>query len=163
MNKWIAVAIVALLPWAASAQQLWQGAKYGMTPAEVVAAFPGAEQIEPRASRGTAVTKVRLSGVELAGLRFTAKFAFDADRLVTVDVQADELSDAQFHKARNSLLAALRSKYGPELARQSGDVIQEMTWAAQGGTTIKLITSFISTGFIDLLYGTSVAQDAAKL
>lgn len=156
-----ALASIALAACAVSvnAQQLWQSAITGMSPEQVITAFPGATVVTPRPSRGSATIRVELAGVEIAGRKFTAMFSFDAGRLVSVDLDSGDLGGG-YASTRTALVAALRTKYGDEVTTRRYSVIDEVVWTS-GQTTIALIG--IVGDRLSIYYSGTVAKDAAKL
>ncbi|HZV85404.1 MAG TPA: hypothetical protein VFF48_10510 [Brevundimonas sp.] len=124
----------------AFAQDLWRGALAGMTPAEVVGAFPEARATDP----ARPAIRFELPGLNLIGLPWKAAFHFTQDdRLRAVILSpADEASVGSGQTAFAQLRRDLIVKYGdPLVCDESGvrGVVATSTcdWLA-GPVAIKL-------------------------
>jgi hypothetical protein len=89
--------------------EAWKGSRWGMTPAEVLAAFPGqAFRVEPeiRLEDGNTVT-VGIDGLAFEGLTFRVRFLFEKGKLALVSLRTepDKYVDAPaYEKLRKALV-----------------------------------------------------------
>jgi hypothetical protein len=138
-----ALMVVAFVAGRADAQVLWEASKAGMTVDEVQAAFPSGEKVSPSAAELTSRDAVlyMVRNVELAGLRFDARFYFAKGNLVSVILMTAEPQPNTIAAriAAGKLRSALTAKYGAPLNRppQSPRVTD---WKS-GTTTIVLVTT----------------------
>lgn len=156
---------LGLVVGSASAQQLWQQSRVGMTAAEVLAAFPDAALV-PAAKTNSdgSVDLVTLAGVDIANCPFRASFVFQADKLSAVRVGCRTGSPSETERVGLALVEALRAKYGTEIShQQSPSGIIDAWYSA--GTKIQLYTAQIGegTGLVNVFYTPSTGKDAAKL
>jgi len=111
-----ALLLAASAPQAAQAADLagWRAARWGMTDAELSAAFgPGLERLPGRWQYGGAYAERALFDVELGGLKFMALFQMNqaTDRLqqVLLERRGAQATPAAYDR----MMAALEAAYGP--------------------------------------------------
>jgi hypothetical protein len=77
---------------------VWRAARWGMTRAEVLAAFPGeAQRLDPPVAFGPqapGASDVAIPAYELDGMKFRALFGFEADALNRVHLSAIKAAEA---------------------------------------------------------------------
>ncbi len=152
------VAAVAALgtPIGLSAQELWNGASLGMTPADVLKAFPKAAQGE-RSIEGDDMI-LRVPELRAGGHDATAFFDFTGGGLNTVELL---LSPDRPGAAIDTedVKTQLSSKYGPPV---ECDGRERCEWRS-GGVDITLIVAQLATGVgAEILYGTFAAPSRAE-
>src|SRR5215471_14200501 len=75
----------------ASAQELWRGTTHGMTEAQVKERIPGTvKPVKPETLFGGATERLRLEGVDVAGVPVDAKFYFKGEHLWQVTLVPKE-------------------------------------------------------------------------
>jgi hypothetical protein len=119
----LVVLAVGLFP-TAGAQTLWDGARAGMSPAEIQAAYPAAQAVDPRFhGRDGAGEHFHLPGVQLAGIGFTARFLFVDERLTGVILQRSDRDKpaADYVAAAESIRRALTAQFGDPVALETVD------------------------------------------
>lgn len=165
------VALCGLVSTSAWAQSLWQGTEYGMTVAQVQAVVPGVTIPEKGSTlTGGAVELLRLSNIEVVRKPFDAKFFFKDERLVQVSLTLNEKLpfDSARIRAYDSLLEALRAKYGPELTSKNDKIgmlkSMDASWMS-GRTNINLMLMGVadSPAILNVNYQVRVAKDVDKL
>jgi hypothetical protein len=105
----------------------WRAARFGMTPEEVLAAFPGeAVRLSPEVKLADGNTiPVGIDGYVLEGLTFDVRFVFTAGRLALVSLRtpAKKPVDAQaYARLRDALVKA----WGPPLEETKDDAFIDM-------------------------------------
>jgi hypothetical protein len=105
----------------------WRGARFGMTPAEVVAALPGEAVLlspEVKLADGNAVA-VGIDGMAWEGLTFDVRFVFAKGRLALVSLRTPQKKyvDAE---AYVKLRDALTSQWGPPLEETKDDAFVDL-------------------------------------
>ncbi|MEP6967471.1 MAG: hypothetical protein ABI906_05280 [Pseudomonadota bacterium] len=134
----------------ASAQELWNGARFGMTPLEVQNAFPQAAKGE-RSLEGQDLI-LRVSALRAGGHDATAAFDFTGDRLRSV---ALSLSPVQVGGSidADEVRTQLSAKYGPPVA--CNEARETCEWR-NGGIDITMIAAGAKAGErVEILYETS--------
>ena len=105
----------------------WRAARFGMTPEEVVTAFPKeASLISPEVKLADGNTiAVRIDGYAFEGLTFDVRFIFEGGRLALVSLRtpAKKPVDA---KAYTRLRDALVKAWGPPLDETKDDAFIDM-------------------------------------
>jgi len=105
----------------------WRAARFGMTPEEVVAAFPKeASLISPEVKLADGNTiAVRIDGYAFEGLTFDVRFIFEGGRLALVSLRtpAKKPVDAE---AYTRLRDALVKAWGPPLEETQDDAFIDM-------------------------------------
>lgn len=157
----------------AAAQALWGGTIYGMTRAEVRKAVPEAVEVAP--TEGTTlnsgeVESLAVPKVSLVNEEFRAIFYFRGDALTQVTLKKLDASTFKLEAGTfDSLVTALRAKYGAELSRDApggGGVAstRQVVWLS-GRTNITLFMLGVgaSPATLNLNYQVRVAKDADKL
>src|SRR5262249_52300560 len=90
----------------------WGAVTFGMTEAEVRAAYPAAVEVSPpeEYDRAAAFARLRLPAIQAAGLDFTAHFLFSktSQRLSMVILKREPENPSEYER----LLVALTDKYG---------------------------------------------------
>jgi hypothetical protein len=169
LRRAIIFAATLLVAVPAMAQALWGPTRYGMTVDQVRAVVPAAmTPTAPDKLKDGIPELLRLPSLEVAHHEFKVGFFFDGARLTHVHMSpVQKLSAHQTELLRDSLLTALRSKYGAELTNNTkrGTVmtIREADWSV-AGTTISLTQIAIGeTGILTVAYSVRVATDAKKL
>lgn len=144
-----------------------------MTPAEVLAARPGARSEEPRAGntlKGGSIGLVREDGLDIAGILFTASMYFRDGKLsdVHLSVPKNTQIDDPAHKY-DQIVESLTAKYGKpttaEKDRSSSGPGGNATWLV-GDVTIKtFLMTFPTTGvaFINISYSRAAADRSKNL
>jgi hypothetical protein len=152
------------------AQTLCHGAAYGMTLDDVKKAVPEAAPppTKPEHLGDGSEELLRLEGVQLVNEKFTARFFFKAKRLtqVTLSLQKDHTFDDAL-RVFNSLTEALRTKYGPEISRQTHRGMlntAEAEWVS-GRTNVGLIAMSVgeNDATLNVNYQVRLAEEADKL
>jgi hypothetical protein len=122
-----AAAQVALDKSGTAQGEAWKGARWGMTPAEVLAAFPGqAFRVEPevRLEDGNTVT-VGIDALAFEGLTFRVRFLFEKGKLALVSLRTepDKYVDAS---AYEKLRKALVDRWGSPVETANDDNFIDM-------------------------------------
>jgi hypothetical protein len=98
----------------------WRMARFGMTPAQILAVFPGeATRLDPEVKLADGnVVAVGIDGYEFEGLSFDVRFVFSGNRLVVVSLKAGRKGfvDAT---AYERLRDALAKRWGAPLEETS--------------------------------------------
>lgn len=139
MQKFIMGLVAALLiGWfgTANAQVLWGGAKYGMKVSEVQRAVVGALPVSNGGTlSGGVVELLRKTGIVTVNKDFNAGFFFKNGKLEQVTLTpANDLSPSEGRSTFDSLVVALRAKYGPEISKkESGGSMKtrDYTWMSK--------------------------------
>lgn len=122
----------------AAGLEIWRGAKVGMTPAEVRAAFPAVKPVaDGEALLDNAKEKLRLDGVQLAsGDRARARFFFRGEGLneVKLLVEAPAGKTEANVKRAAAVADSLASAYGTPVAcgARAGLLAYQCDWIAKG-------------------------------
>lgn len=95
---------------------LWQEARAGMSPQQVLAAFPDARPVTGEKKDSGSEELVRLSGYELSSDRFDVGFYFRDHRLESVELKLVGHSAGDALSVYDRLLAKLRAEHGKETA-----------------------------------------------
>jgi hypothetical protein len=143
---WLLLLGAGLLPTAA-AQTLWDGARAGMSLAEVQGAYPAAQPVDPRFhGRDGAQEYFHLPGVQVAGIGFTARFLFVDERLTGVILQRSD-SDKPgpaYVAAAEAIRHALTAQFGAPIASETVDggfIQRKGKWASAEGVEVWLTFS----------------------
>jgi len=118
---------VLVFPAPALAQELWQGARAGMTPEEVVETVDGASASDGAKEDNLTLDVVR-PGLEIAGRSWTAGFYFAADGLQRVTIRLDEAERSAASGLFQPTLTDLREIYGEPFACEVGQFGQSCEW-----------------------------------
>lgn len=139
---------------------LWKESEYGMSPAQIQELFPNAQPpSDPNELYGGAWELLRISDVEIVGHKFTSSFYFKNHRLTQVMLSLTDNETAHSGmKIFNSIIDALRKKYGTELSNTDETVNSlykslNLTWLS-GRTYIRLNYSCIgkNSEYININY-----------
>lgn len=152
------------------AQTLWHGTAYGMSVDDVEKVVPKAAP--PPANPGHlgdgSEELLCLEGIELVNEKFTAKFFFKAKKLtqVTLSLQEGHTFDEAL-RVFNRLTEALRTKYGPELSRETHRGMlntAEAEWVS-GRTNVNLTAMSVggNDAILNVNYQVRLAKEADKL
>ncbi len=125
---------------------LWEGAATGMTPAEVLPAFPEAAPAPAAAGRDGrgpegAAERVRIERVVVAGAPYRARFFFRGPGLERVILERhleDGLPLSRGLRLAGETRAALAAKYGEPVKRETGGNGYLVEWRA-GRTAVRLV------------------------
>ena len=101
---------------AAPASEGWRSARFGMTPAEVVAAFPGEAVLmspEVKLADGNVIA-VRIDAFAFEGLPFEVRFVFEGGKLALVSLRTPQRTYVDAG-AYTRLRDALVKRWGPPL------------------------------------------------
>lgn len=141
MDKMICAVLLGLCLHAphAGAQGLWEGARYGMSPAHVQQRFPQAQVPEvPDELAGGEIEGLRLADVRMAGHAFTASFFFGHDGLMQVTLGLDGMpAQAVGMQAFEALAGELEAAHGrPHASEWTHAPFQRRSvhWAIDGAT-----------------------------
>jgi hypothetical protein len=178
---WLTV-VVALAVNTLSAQQAlaqadaqgWRGARWGMTLAQVLSAFPGeARRLDSAESvgnsiRGRGATRALIDTVDINGARLTAHFLFStsSDSLVEILLRRFTQSGTQSEYDYVRLLSLLTSKYGPRSLTHEARARSTDLWSLWllRQTTIELSYSFSQFGeMVSLWYRPTKPADRGKV
>ena len=128
----------------------WQGAKWGMSEAEVMRAFDGRIKLLPQ-SASTPILEMTLPDLVLEDLKCEVRFRLDADKklaIVTLDVKQFSSTPAV---AFSQLDRLLTEKYGvPATVKDKAErwlVNRERTWIFPSSTIMAYIISFAAPGY----------------
>jgi len=167
---WLVAIFLCVLATATQAQVLWQGARYGMSVAEVQHTFPKAKLLAEPQRYGDTEGKLVLPEVALVSEHFDAVFIFKGNRLsqVSLKLKSKEAPfDTLLSTTFDSLTTALRAKYGIELNRsiKRGDLNTATIEWMSGRTNIALTMIAVSDtpALLSIVYQVRVARDADKL
>ncbi|MEQ1800640.1 MAG: hypothetical protein ABL989_01890 [Gammaproteobacteria bacterium] len=145
----------------ASAQELWRGAKYGMTPEQVHSLFPTVVTPSepsvlggPNDAPGTQLRGLReLEDIAIARHDFKAIFYFQDKRLQQVTLKAKDLTDTtEAMVLFDSVSNLLREKYGQELSKTfkpSSSLSRAYGHWLSGGTHISVLALSVGDGSED--------------
>lgn len=166
--RWLVLLALAVSP-IAVADTLWGKAVAGASVAEVKAAIPEATDHEPTPDqkiKSGAKKLLTLTPVPVAGKDFTAEFFFGNDNLeqVSLSFQKPGIDPDDCHHTSNSVVEALRAKYGKELTRDVSSRSASMSWSS-GKTSISLFTlvsgSLLCT--VHVSYNNRIGASASNL
>jgi hypothetical protein len=144
LSKWGLTPFLLLLALAAPAEAMWDGVRWNMSEAAVLAAGKGrltradgwgGRRVRP--SRRPAVSlKDRLEGErELGGQRVVATFWFAPDDRLWSVTEAPLDADGPAGEACQRMAAALEARYGPaDLATDKGE-LRHLIWRDERGRT----------------------------
>lgn len=149
----------------ASAQQLWQQSRVGMSVAEVIAAFPGAALAQsPTPNRDGSIDLVALPGVDIASCPFRASFVFQAEKLNAVRVGCHTPSPIETERVSKAVMEALRAKYGAEISQERSTIGTTHAWFSAGvKIQLEAIQIGSNDGLVNVFYTPSTGKDAGKL
>lgn len=86
----------------------WTKAKWGMTEAEIKAAFPDAKIVNP----GARLSFLAYDGLQIGVIHYHVQFSFDKDALIQVNLQPEGDRAVVSEVAQGALLTGLKDKYG---------------------------------------------------
>jgi hypothetical protein len=152
------------------AQTLWHDTAYGMSVDDVKKVVPKAAPpaTNPEHLADGSEELLRLEGIELVNQEFRASFFFKAKRLtqVTLSLQKDHTFDDAL-RVFNTLTEALRTKYGPEISRQTHRGMLNTAQAewVSGRTNVNLIALSVgeNDANLNVNYQVRLAKEADKL
>ncbi len=159
MRKWLSVFVLftALPAPQAVAQVLWNGAAYGMSPAQVQARLPQSQVPDsPDELAGGESEGLRMDDVELAGHRFQASFFFAGDALAQVTLsQLAAREGAVDRQVFEDVAHALEAAHGAPLAtdwRHEPFERRSQEWQVDGAR-IQLVLIQAGTGsFVNVVH-----------
>jgi len=173
MSISIAVLSGALFSPPSGAQELWHGAQYGMSTAQVLRVVPDAHAVHSdaqiKARGGWADELLRVEGIDLVTEKFDAHFYFLAGRLQQVTLSQVGLKGYGADIAYQNLVTALRAKYGRETAskEKGGFMTTKSTDWIHGRTNINLLLMYSNSDenspVLNINYQVRLAEDAEKL
>lgn len=139
--RWLVLVALAVSP-IAGADTLWGKAVAGASVAEVKAAIPEVTDHEPTPGekiKSGAKKLLALAPVPVAGKDFTAAFYFGDDKLeqVSLSFQKPGIDPSDCQHTGDSVVEALRAKYGKELTRSVSSQSTSMSWSS-GKTSISM-------------------------
>lgn len=146
------VVVCSTLTFAASpgaGGKAWREARWGMTPAQVLKAFPGEAQAVPvtedtPSEEGKEVDLVIIPSVDVGGVTFEASFGFTKSKLSVLRLTA-KLSDAAgLASGFEEVESLLRSKYGKPVSEARKDNVPHVNWQT-GGTSVSLAMMSLDT------------------
>jgi hypothetical protein len=171
LRKVITAVFVALATVPAGAQTLWHETLIGMTADEVKAIVRDAVPPE-KPGRGTDGSEILLivPTIDIVNKQFKASFFFKEARLRAVSLTPTAQEPTHLAMMTfNSLVTALRSRYGNELSfqREENEMfgpVRKVTWAS-GSSTIELYLIGIGrdSASMGVNYSTKLAASANKL
>jgi hypothetical protein len=141
----------------AAAQALWNGAGYGMHPAQVQARFPQAQVPDsPDELAGGESEGLRLEGVDVAGHRFRASFFFDGEALaqVTLSQQAPRAGRADL-RVFEDVAGALQARHGaPAASEQRQEPFERRShdWQVDGTRVALVLIESGTASFVNVIY-----------
>lgn len=166
MGKMICAVLLGLCLHAphAGAQVLWEGASYGMSPAQVQQRFPRAQMPEvPDKLAGGEVEGLRLADMRMAGHAFTASFFFGHDGLMQVMLGLDGMpAQADGMRAFEAVAGELGAAHGkPHSSEWTHAPFQRRTaqWMVDGAT-VKVFYMDVGTASIVNVIHQARAPDA---
>jgi TPR repeat protein len=147
----------------ALSQELWRGATFGMTEAQVKDKIPGlAKPEKPETLYGGSTESLRLERVDLAGIPMVAKFYFKADRLWQVTLEAREQRRFSLSlDAFDTLKQQLRQQYGMEsfTKSQRGKLDHEEAIWIKGESRVALILmGILGKAKLNITYQSAMAR-----
>jgi hypothetical protein len=143
-------------------QQLWQDARAGMSPEQVIAAIPGAVlRSDAPVNKDGGVNSVA-SRVEIADSQFDVSFTFKASKLSEVRLTSKPSTPSETERVGKAVLEALRAKYGREVSAERLSIGTQHGWIVSGTKiTLDVIQIGSASGLVNVFYG--VAIDGGKL
>ena len=166
MNQVFKALLVLTLFSCAAAQTLWGQATYGMTPEQVLEAYPNATRVQDGDSLTTGEKElVRLDGVEVLGDSFRAAFFFLDNKLEAVSLTMDNSERFGLMKIDfEGLLTALRAKYGPEISLEEQSDFLSATWVS-GEISIDLLLFDVgdAPAYLNIMYSTRLSKEGDNL
>ncbi len=130
----------------------WRAARFGMTPEELLAAFPGeAFRLEPeiKLDDGNTVS-IGIDGFAMDGLTFRVRFVFALGRLVLVSLRTDARTYVE-PVAYDRLRGALVARWGAPVETTSNDSFIDMRQTRWNVGTVRADLKYIP-GVIALVY-----------
>lgn len=131
----------------------WRGARFGMTPAQVLAVFPGeAKRIEPevKLADGNRIA-VGIDGYEMEGLSFDVRFVFGDGKLALVSLKAGGkafVDAATYSRVHDALVA----RWGKPLEDAKDDNFIDMRQTRWDRGADRADLKFIPGTLVLLLY-----------
>jgi hypothetical protein len=115
---------------ATASENAWRAARWGMTPAEVAAAFPNeARLLSPEVTLADGnVVAVGIDGLAFEGLTFDVRFVFTGGKLSLVSLRTPQKQPVDA-EAYARLRAALVKKWGPPTEDAKDDNFIDMRQA----------------------------------
>lgn len=153
--------LIGAAPVAGAGVPLWEGARTGMTPAEVRAAFPDAETHDPSArekarSGDLGVERVRIPRTEIAGDPYRARFFFGPDGLGRVVLQRRGVEGMRFSRGlelAHEVRRALTDVYGEPVRRQTSGSGYLAEWRDDGkAVQLVVITQGLEVRSFQIVY-----------
>lgn len=142
--------------------EAWRTTRFGMTPAEVVAALPGeATLLSPPVTLPDGnVVAAGVDGYAWEGLTFQVRFVFEGGKLAIVSLRTpqDRYVDAA---AYDALRRALVARWGPPLQTSSDDAFIDMRQTRWDRGASRADLKFIPGVVVLLLYPAPSARTAA--
>ncbi len=137
----------------------WRGARFGMTPAQVLAVFPGeAKRIDPevKLADGNRIA-VGIDGWEMEGLSFDVRFVFGEGKLALVSLKAGGkafVDAATYERVRD----ALTKRWGKPLEDAKDDNFIDMRQTRWDRGADRADLKFIPGTLVLVLYPRPPAQ-----
>jgi hypothetical protein len=146
----VTVAALAAAPAPAAEEGDWRGARWGMTEAEVLKAFPG-EAVRLEKPEKLADGNVVSLGIEkhaIGSTTFRVRFVFDpAGKLVLVSLRTDPLTYAEpkvFDATRKALSASLGEPAASSSDDNYIDMRQSTWWTRRSRIDVKFIPGVVA-------------------
>jgi hypothetical protein len=154
MRNWIIA--VAAISAAAPAQAHWQFTRWGMTPAQVMAASSGtARKGEGDASAQGDATRQVVGDYAAGSFKFAVSYWFDGSGLARITMSQKD--DAMCRELQRDLTA----RYGEPVEYEGGSVQRRMWADKPSGNRVVLISTNLA--FCELQYAPLVSQAGAGL
>jgi hypothetical protein len=167
----IALMILTSIATYANAQSLWNGTEYGMSPDQVKSMFSDASPpVDPGTwDKGNEVELLRLKNIVIVNKQFYVSFVFKNEKLTQVIIRLIEKPHFELAMSVfDSLIEALRSKYGGEINRNNFRSTNVKTSSASwmsGKTNISLEVMSVAgnNAILQVSYNLRLSQEADKL
>jgi hypothetical protein len=129
---------------------VWRAARWGMTKAEVLAAFPGeAQRLEQPADfgpKGAGSTDVAIPAYEIEGTKVRVLFGFDGDALTRIYLSAAKAGDATCGDLEK-LLTQEHSAPADRSTTQTNLRREQIVWKRPEQTITLVCSEALSLGF----------------
>jgi len=151
------------------ADELWNGAKYGMSLEETKAQFPKSFTPQKKSTlKSGAIELLRINNIEISDINFNTGFYFKNNKLDEVKLSYQENEHSFSFFLFDEITELLRAKYGKEISYKikKGRVSNSAsaTWLS-GKTNISLLQISTLSGlmFLNISYQQRISKDADKL
>ena len=129
---------------------VWRAARWGMTKAELLAAFPGeAQRLEQPADfgpKGAGSTDVAIPAYEIGGTKFRVLFGFDGDALTRIHLSAAKAGDATCGDLEK-LLTQEHSAPSDRSTTQTNLRREQLVWKRPDQTITLVCSEVVSLGY----------------